>query len=1004
MPRTLALVTLALALASPAIADDPPKKAPAPLDQAAQRMTVPPGFHVQLFAGEPDLRQPIAFTFDDRGRLWVAECYSYPVWLTPGEPKKDRVLIFEDTDGDGKFDSRKVFLEDGANLTGIELGFGGVWLCSTPNLLFVPDRDGDDRPDGPAEVVLDGWSTKAQHNMFNDLIWAPDGWLWGCNGITDTSYVGKPGTPKEKREAINCGVWRYHPTRKVFETVANGTTNPWGLDFDDSGEAFITNCVIPHVYRVLHGAHFERMFGQDFNPNLYGLMPTCADHLHWAGGEWTTSRGGKGKHGEAGGGHAHVGAMIYLGDSWPDKYRDTLFTCNLHGNRVNNDVLKKEGSGYVASHWPDFLMANDEWFRGIALKYGPDGSTFLIDWSDTDECHDTDSNGPERHTGRLYKITYETPKPWSGDLSRLSDLELVKLQLHKNDWFVRHARRILQERAVDGKDLGEAKKALGEILEKSPETSRRLRALWALNAVGGLDGSTLFGLIRDDRDELVRAWALRLFVQEGFVSGENLKADAKASLNSLAERENSPRVRLEFLSASQRIGRTISAAESSLLANLAARPNDQADPNVALMSWYAIEPFVSSGNPAAVSRLLKNPIPLVRKNGGRRLAEVADERPDAREGLSELVAALEASDDSAFRLDVLAGIGEALKGRKTARKPDRWDAAYPALIASDNPEIRESAMLVALVYNDPRAIEDFRKIVADPKAETPRRVRAIEALVDHRTPGLGAELRGLLDQDAVRGAALRGLAAFEDPATNWAILSRYKTFSDDQKNDALATLAARPSSAMALLDAIASGAIPRRDLSVALARQIGAIRSPKLSEKLESAWGSVKPASKEKAAALSRFKAELGPDALKKADPSRGRAVFAKTCASCHRLFAEGGDVGPELTGSDRKNLDYVLENVLDPSATVAKDYRLTNFAMKDGRLISGIIREQSPRAMTVQTANERLTIARDDIEETRLTDVSMMPEGLFEKLSEEEIRDLVAYLASPTQVPAPPR
>ena len=414
--RTLPILCISTVAWAATAADPPAKKAPAPLSDAAQRMTLPPGFKATLFAGEPDVRQPIAFTFDDRGRLWVAECYSYPAWLSKEDPHRDRVLIFEDKDGDGKFDERKVFVDKLQNLTGIELGFGGVWLCSTPNLLFIPDKDLDDKPDGPPEVVLDGWSTKAQHNMFNGLIWAPDGWLWGCNGITDTSYVGRPGTPQKDRVAINCGVWRYHPTKKIFETVCNGTTNPWGLDFDESGEPFITNCVISHVFHVIHGAHYERMFGQDFNPYLYQLMPSCADHLHWAGGDWTTSRGGKGKHGEAGGGHAHVGAMIYLGDNWPDTYRNTLFTCNLHGNRLNNDTLRREGSTYVASHAPDFLMANDEWFRGIALKYGPDGSVFLIDWSDTDECHDTDVNGPERETGRIFMITYETPKPWSGDL------------------------------------------------------------------------------------------------------------------------------------------------------------------------------------------------------------------------------------------------------------------------------------------------------------------------------------------------------------------------------------------------------------------------------------------------------------------------------------------------------------------------------------------------------------------------------------------------------------
>ena len=262
---------------------------------------------------------------DPRGRLWVVENSSYPIWLG-GPHGKDRILIFEDADGDGRFDRRTVFYDKGTNFTGIELGFGGVWVCATPNLLFFPDRDGDDRPDGPPVVKLDGWNINAQHNLFNALKWGPDGWLWGCHGILATSQVGKPGTPDDKRVPMNCGVWRYHPTREVFEVVAHGTTNPWGLDFDDFGEAFITNCVIAHLFRVIPGSHFERMYGNDFNPHLYDLMTTCADHLHWAGGRWQDSREGNRIHEMLGGGHAHVGGMIYLADNWPEPYRGTLFT------------------------------------------------------------------------------------------------------------------------------------------------------------------------------------------------------------------------------------------------------------------------------------------------------------------------------------------------------------------------------------------------------------------------------------------------------------------------------------------------------------------------------------------------------------------------------------------------------------------------------------------------------------------------------------------------------
>ncbi|MBY0309346.1 MAG: hypothetical protein K2Q09_11440, partial [Phycisphaerales bacterium] len=454
--------------------------APMPPQRAAESLAVPEGFEVTLFAGEPDVRQPIAFAIDPKGRLWVAECYSYPDW-SPQPPGEDRIVIFEDTNGDGRFDRRKVFFDTGTNLSGLALGFGGVWACSTPNLVFIPDRDGDDVADSEPIIKLDGWSLEAEHNVFNGLNWGPDGWLYGCNGILSNSLVGKPGAPQRERTAMNCGVWRYHPTREVFEAVAHGTTNPWGLDFDDYGEMFITNCVIPHVYRVVPGAHFQRMFGQDYNPYLFGLIGSVADHVHWDTVEaWSDIRalGVTPTTDRAGGGHAHAGGMIYLGDNWPDRYRGSLFLSNIHGRRVNHDTLERAGARYVARHQKDFLLAKDGWFRGLELKYGPDGGVYLTDWSDTGECHEADADGAHRENGRIYKITFGEPRPVVVDLSQSDNAELVGYQTHKNDWYVRTARRLLQERAAAGHDMSAARVALQRLFEARPETTRKLRALW----------------------------------------------------------------------------------------------------------------------------------------------------------------------------------------------------------------------------------------------------------------------------------------------------------------------------------------------------------------------------------------------------------------------------------------------------------------------------------------------------------------------------------------------
>src|SRR3954471_18322958 len=334
-------------VASGAIAQEP--RSPA---ETVKALRVPEGFHVTLFAGEPDLRQPIGFCFDDRGRLWVAENTSYPNWKAEGS---DRIVIFEDVDGDGRFDKRTVFYDKLNYVTGLEVGFGGVWVVSDPSLMFIPDKDGDDRPDGPPEVLLNGFGHQGVHNLVNGCTWGPDGWLYGGHGGSSSGRIGRPGAPDGERTFFDGGVWRYHPTKRVFEVVMEGTTNPWGLDFDDYGQGFIPNSVTPHLYQVIPGSHVERRRESPNSRYAYGVIDTIADHKHWVGGKWEDSRGGKTEQVVLGGGHAHCGLMVYLGDNWPDRYRNTIFMNNIHGDRMNNDLPERKGSGYVARHGTDFL-------------------------------------------------------------------------------------------------------------------------------------------------------------------------------------------------------------------------------------------------------------------------------------------------------------------------------------------------------------------------------------------------------------------------------------------------------------------------------------------------------------------------------------------------------------------------------------------------------------------------------------------------------------------------
>ncbi len=585
-----------------------PKDIPPTPERAVKLFHPMKGFKVTLFAGEPNVAQPIALTFDDRGRLWVAECFSFPKWKKTGG---DRILIFEDTDKDGQFDKRTVFWDKAYNLTGLEIGYGGVWAVCAPHLLFIPDKNQDDKPDGKPQVVLDGWSLKSKHNIVSGITWGPDGWLWGRHGIVHESVVGVPGSAEKDRIRMLCGIWRYQPTRKKIEVVTHGTTNPWGLDFDEYGEAFHTNNVIGHLWHVVPGAHFKRMYGKDYNPNIYELIDSASDHIHWGGGKWTTSRGGKGKHDKPGGGHSHSGGMIYLGDNWPKEFRNNIFMCNIHGNRINRDILHRKGCGYVGKHGRDFLTSENPWFRGIDLDYGPTGAVYVTDWVDFGECHDND--GVHRRSGRIYRVTYGEVKSMPKfDLGKKSNLELAGLQGHRNDWFVRHARRRRAERFQAGQSMEKAHEHLRRVFRRDVHLPRVLRAMWALNVTGGASEKWLQEQL-DHPDEHVRSWAVRLLCETKKPSEQT-----RSKFQKMAKDDRSGLVRHYLASMLQRM--PIEQRFQSALA-LSQPADDKEDRCQRQMMWYALEPGVVAHRKESLSIAAKTKIPKLRQFIARRLAE-----------------------------------------------------------------------------------------------------------------------------------------------------------------------------------------------------------------------------------------------------------------------------------------------------------------------------------------------------------------------------------------------
>ena len=1055
-----------------------------PLD-ALKLLKLPPGFQATLFAAEPDVQNPIAMAWDSRGRLWIAENYTYAESKVGFDRSvRDRILIFEDNDNDGRFDKRTVFWDGAQLLTSIELGFGGVFALCPPNLLFLPDRNGDDVPDSEPIVLLDGFETdRIRHNIANGLKWGPDGWLYARHGITSTSTVGKPGAPEAERTKMNCGIWRYHPVRKIFEPVAHGTTNPWGMDWNEHGEAFFINTVIGHLWHVIPGAHYRRMFGEALDPHAYGFLEQHADHFHWDTREkWSDIRakGVTDTTSLAGGGHAHSGLMIYQGDNWPDEYRGAVFTVNLHGHRVNMDRLERRGSGYVGKHAPDFLTTTDPWFRGLDLTYGPDGGVFLIDWADIGECHDND--GVHRTSGRIYKITYGQPKPpqvgeiarlrernlpenqpreaaWvrepSGDLAKLNNIELVKLQLHKNEWYARQSRQLLQQRAAANRLLAPDTAAqLRQLFATSTNLTHQLRAFWTLHSIGAADETWLRGCLKHD-SEYVRASAIRSLFdhQPARLPGELMtpaKIDPQTAgeLARVARFDPSSRAALALASALPRMpmsataptiiglkeplafglpftGRApfavtnleplLSSAEhlATIPGRLMARPDFAEDQNLPLLVWLGTKDLVETGLPIIRAPALWSYSPLVRRFFARRLAEAIDRNPTPIDSLLSDITSfgrlatwpsnIARPYDTA--IDVLEGLADGLRGRRKAPSPSAWKEFQETFTSFPFPRLTDRLRDLSILFGDGRALDDIRRIALDGSVELTGRRAALQTLLDQRAPDLRKVCEQLLGVRELAGIAARGLGLTDDPAIGELLAKRYSGLYSSARPDVIATLVSRPSFAKALLAHVGPDAkqIPRADISAFHARQIRSFNDPALTAKLTEVWGVLRDSAADKQQLIAKWKTRLTPAVIASGNASQGRAIFNVACAACHRLYGDGGAIGPELTGAGRDNLDYLLENIADPSALVPADYLMSVINLKDGRTLNAVIGARTDRTLTLQTMTEKLTLERADVKSIEESKLSLMPEGLLEALSETQVRDLIAYLMSrqPVALPA---
>lgn len=949
-------------------------------EEAAASFKLPEGFQVTVLAAEPEVQNPIAMTWDHKGRMWVAENYTYAERGRRFDLNlRDRIIILHDEDHDGESDTRKIFTDKLQMLTSVELGRGGVWAMCPPQLLFIPDRNKDDIPDGKPEVVLDGFTVAKNnyHNFANGLRWGPDGWLYGRCGGSCPGNVGVPGSTEAQRVPIEGGIWRFHPDRKTFEVLTHGTTNPWGHDWDKHGELFHINTVNGHLWHMIPGAHFERPFAPSPNKLVFEPIQMHADHWHFdRAGSWTKSRNGAAN--DFGGGHSHIGMCIYQGGHLPEYWNGKLLTWNQHGKRLNVERLERQGSGYVARHEPDAMISGDKWFRGLDIRTGPDGALYGLDWSDTGECHD--HTGVHRTSGRIYRFSHgKTPQP---DLHLLQNIDADKLEKiikHPNAWYERQARRIIE---ADPKLIEKAK-----TLSMSENTVTRLRALWALNELSHVEAiKAVLSLTTEDNHTL--AWTLRIITDSfpiDHVYGPHPQASSESMsaipflLQVAGARPTLP-AKLTIASALQRIPLERRAAVAATLAI-----GDSADDhNLPKLIWFGLTPLL--------------------KDHPDKLIDVAEatEWPDLLRYISRALAPNpDAIIDLAIKQPskashILKGLTEGFKGWRKAPLPKNWTAAVDKLSANNPELIRDLSVL----FGNGRAMDSLKKIALDNNAAFDDRQTALQGLIDARPDDLRTICEKLLRVRYLNKTAIRGLATFDDPAIAKTLLNHYPNLRPDEKRTVMNVIVARPAWADALLSKIKDTIIPRNDLTPFHARQALALNDEKLTARLKEVWGDLRQSDAAKKKRIEELHQALGKDFRDKADLPAGRVLFQNLCATCHILYGEGGKLGPDLTGSGRADLGYLLENIVDPSAVVPAEYRMTILKLKDGRSLTGVIASSTERTVTLRSLSQETTLEKSGVAETKQLPSSIMPAGLLSSLTPRQIRDLIAYLMHPQQVP----
>jgi putative membrane-bound dehydrogenase-like protein len=1011
-------------------------------EETRKLIEVPPGFEVRLFAAEPMVVNPVAITWDERGRLWVVELYEYPKGAPKGEKGRDRIKILEDTDADGKADKVTVFADGYSLATGIALGNGGVYLGQAPHLYFLEDTNGDDRMDKQT-ILKTGFGMEDRHELLNGFAWGPDGWLYMTHGVFTHSKVRDPDAhdPDGFGVQMDAALARFHPVTRKFEVFADGTSNPWGVDWNERGDAFVSACVIQHLFHMAPGGQYNRQGGTWANP--YGYVGDLPSKGLPAIVDWRHHRA------------AHSGICVYQGDQWPAEWRGLVFLGNIHQSALNCDRLIPVGSTYKAERestllgpagealhkksgeqlargeeWKhlgpgNFFVSRDPWVRPVSNQTGPDGAMWVMDWYDKYPCYQNaqaDPEGVDRVYGRIWRVVWTGDQPGKPvpsrpsremNLTKSSALELAGLLEHPNNWHRRQAQRLIAEKFHLGSgnnvdaEIANLNAWLKARMLGNEASETKLAGFWTASIANLLGGGNLNSTAKD-QNPVIRAWTARL-------TGARSHQEAvfPARLIDLA-RDSDATVRAavavaarQFTSDSLTVDTSphsgIAADVTPVLEELLARPSVEGDFYYPHIVWMAMEPRVAA-NPQPFFPLLAANDNSVSAYCARRVMRRICDLSDATMRGQHLNSALLWLGDNATKTQIagaaLDGLIEAMKSKGA---PPTIDLAPIFAKLTANPALAEKARRLATLLGDTSASRVLLAKINDAQASVEDRLKGVQAARDTKDEASRSELLRLIatekQNQPLLTEGLRALSTFGGDDIGYAITDAWKKFNLPTRRIASEVLVIRSKWSRALLAAVEQKVANPQDISATARRALARSEDATVRDNAERLLGRYRATDADKLKLIAEKKRIVLSGTP---DLNNGHEVAKRTCYVCHKLYGEGADIGPDLTGVGRSTLDALLHNVIDPNEVIGNGFEVTEVTLKDDSTISGrVVEETDTRIKLVASGPMEHVIAKSDIKVVngkpaiRKTELSLMPEGL-EQIPDKDFRDMIMFILNP--------